>query len=98
MASNGYPGSYEKGTEIVGLANLPSDSNFMCFHAGTVEKNGKVEANGGRVLNITTRAETLVKAQKNAYEMEDILFQFGAIDANTLSVIMQDFENDMNIP
>ena len=69
MASNGYPGSYETGTEIVGLANLPSDSNFMCFHAGTEEKNGKVLANGGRVLNITSRAETLVKAQKNAYEM-----------------------------
>jgi phosphoribosylamine--glycine ligase len=69
MASNGYPGSYEKGTEIVGLADLPSDSNFMCFHAGTEKKNGKVVANGGRVLNITTRAETLIKAQKNAYEM-----------------------------
>ena len=69
MASNGYPGSYETGTEIFGLANLPSDSNFMCFHAGTEEKNGKVLANGGRVLNITTRAETLVKAQKSAYEM-----------------------------
>ena len=69
MASNGYPGSYEKGTEIVGLAGLPSNSNFICFHAGTVEKNGKVVANGGRVLNITTRAETLIKAQKNAYEM-----------------------------
>ena len=41
----------------------------MCFHAGTEEKNGKVLANGGRVLNITTRAETLVKAQKSAYEM-----------------------------
>ena len=69
MASNGYPGSYEKGTEIVGLADLPSDSNFMCLHAGTVEKNGKVVANGGRVLNITARAETLIKAKKNAYEM-----------------------------
>ena len=69
MASNGYPGSHETGTEIVGLANLPSNSNFMCFHAGTEEKNGKVLANVGRVLNITTRAETLVKAQKSAYEM-----------------------------
>jgi phosphoribosylamine--glycine ligase len=69
MASNGYPGSYKKGTQINGLADLPSDSNFMCFHAGTVEKNGKIVTNGGRVLNITTRAETLVEAQKNAYEM-----------------------------
>ena len=69
MASNGYPGSYKKGTQINGLADLPSDSNFMCFHAGTVEKNGKIVTNGGRVLNITTRAETLIEAQKNAYEM-----------------------------
>ena len=69
MASKGYPGSYEKGTEIVGLADLPSNSNFMCFHAGTSEKNEKLVANGGRVLNITTRAETLIEAQKNAYEM-----------------------------
>ena len=69
MASNGYPGSYKKGTQINGLADLPSDSNFICFHAGTMEKNGKIVANGGRVLNITTRAETLIKAQKNAYEM-----------------------------
>ena len=69
MASNGYPGSYKKGTQINGLADLPSDSNFMCFHAGTVEKNGKIVTNGGRVLNITTRAETLIEAQKNAYKM-----------------------------
>ena len=69
MASNGYPGSYNKGTQINGLADLPSDSNYICFHAGTMKKNGKIVANGGRVLNITTRAETLIKAQKNAYEM-----------------------------
>ena len=41
MASNGYPGSYEKGTEIVGLADLPSDSNFICFHAGTMKRMEK---------------------------------------------------------
>ena len=69
MASNGYPGSYNNGTQINGLADLPSDSNFICFHAGTMEKNGKIVANGGRVLNITTRAETLIEAQKSAYEM-----------------------------
>ena len=69
MASNGYPGSYKKGSQINGLANLPSDSNSICFHAGTMEKNGKIVANGGRVLNITTRAETLIEAQTSAYEM-----------------------------
>ena len=69
MASNGYPGSYKKGTQINGLAHLPSNRNFTCFHAGTIEKNGKIVANGGRVLNITTRAETLIEAQKSAYEI-----------------------------
>ena len=69
MASDGYPGSYTNGSQINGLADLPSNSNFMCFHAGTAEKNKKLVANGGRVLNITTRAETLIEAQKNAYEM-----------------------------
>ena len=69
MASNGYPGSFKKGSQINGLANLPSDSNSICFHAGTMEKNGKIVANGGRVLNITTRAETLIEAQKSAYEI-----------------------------
>jgi len=73
MASNGYPGSYKNGSQINGLADLPSNSNFMCFHAGTEEKNGNIISNGGRVLNITARSETLVKAQKNAYEIIEII-------------------------
>tara|TARA_Y100001958_G_C21192201_1_gene520156 strand:- start:90 stop:1352 length:1263 start_codon:yes stop_codon:yes gene_type:complete len=73
MASNGYPGSYTNGSQINGLADLPSNSNFMCFHAGTTEENGNIISNGGRVLNITARSETLVKAQKNAYEIIKII-------------------------
>lgn len=69
MASSGYPGSYEKGTVINGLDDLPSDSNFVCFHAGTEKQDGKIVANGGRVLNVTTRANTLIEAQKSAYQM-----------------------------
>ena len=45
----------------------------MCFHAGTAEENGNIISNGGRVLNITARSETLVKAQKNAYEIIEII-------------------------
>jgi len=73
MASNGYPGSYTNGSQINGLADLPSNSNFMCFHAGTAEENGNIISNGGRVLNITARSETLVEAQKNAYEIIEII-------------------------
>ena len=73
MASNGYPGSYTNGSQINGLADLPSNSNFMCFHAGTAKEDGNIISNGGRVLNITARSETLVKAQKYAYEIIEII-------------------------
>ena len=69
MASNGYPGPYNKGSIIDGLDELPSNSDFMCFHAGTDIKDGRFIANGGRVLNFTTRADTLSEAQKSVYQI-----------------------------
>ncbi len=71
MAAKGYPGAYDKGSVIGGLDQLPEDSKQMVFHAGTLEKDGKITANGGRVLNITARGETLAEAQKTAYAMVD---------------------------
>jgi phosphoribosylamine--glycine ligase len=73
MAAKGYPGAYDKGTVIHGLKRLPEDSRHMCFHAGTVEKDGRVLANGGRVLNITARGDTLAEARNRAYAMLDHL-------------------------
>ncbi|KFI27823.1 phosphoribosylamine--glycine ligase [Haematobacter missouriensis] len=69
MAADGYPGDYVKGTEIRGLDALPSDSSRMCFHAGTVEREGRILANGGRVLNLTARGATLAEARERAYAM-----------------------------
>ncbi len=69
MASNGYPGPYNKGSIIDGLDELPSNSDFMCFHAGTDIKDGRFIANGGRVLNFTTRADTLIEARKSVYQI-----------------------------
>ena len=70
-AANGYPGAYEKGTEISGLDGLNEGSIKHVFHAGTVAKDGKTLATGGRVLAITTRAESLRKAHELAYEAID---------------------------
>lgn len=67
-AANGYPGSYEKGTEVSGLDGLNDGSVKHVFHAGTAAKNGKTLATGGRVLAVTTRGETLREAHKLAYE------------------------------
>jgi phosphoribosylamine---glycine ligase len=71
MAAKGYPGSHEKGTEIGGLGRLPETSTEMVFHAGTVERDGRILANGGRVLNVTARGATLAEAQKRAYALVD---------------------------
>lgn len=71
MAARGYPGTYSKGTHIQGLEALPMDSRHMVFHAGTAEVDGKLTASGGRVLNVTARAETLAEARDAAYAMVD---------------------------
>jgi phosphoribosylamine--glycine ligase len=71
LAANGYPGSYDKGSVIGGLDGLPEDSFQMMFHAGTTEKDGKITATGGRVLNATARGATLQEARDRAYAMVD---------------------------
>ncbi|PXW81841.1 phosphoribosylamine--glycine ligase [Ruegeria sp. P4] len=71
MAANGYPGDYQKGSEIKGLAALPEDSMNMVFHAGTKAEGDKILANGGRVLNVTARGDRLTEARDRAYAMVD---------------------------
>ncbi|MEH6521053.1 phosphoribosylamine--glycine ligase [Sulfitobacter sp.] len=71
LAANGYPASYEKGSVIGGLTDMPEDSSNMVFHAGTAEKDGAIVAVGGRVLNVTARGKTLEEAQQRAYAMVD---------------------------
>lgn len=71
LAASGYPASYEKGSVINGLADMPEDSSNMVFHAGTAEKDGNIVAVGGRVLNVTARGATLEEAQQRAYTMVD---------------------------
>ncbi|MBL9075445.1 phosphoribosylamine--glycine ligase [Tabrizicola sp.] len=73
MAAKGYPGAYAKGSEIRGLDRCPEDSRHMVFHAGTVETDGRILANGGRVLNVTARGDTLEDARNRAYAMIDHL-------------------------
>ncbi|MGD9866292.1 MAG: phosphoribosylamine--glycine ligase, partial [Pseudodonghicola sp.] len=73
LAAKGYPGAYQKGTEIRGLGTLPETSFEMCFHAGTVASDGKILANGGRVLNATARGATLAEARARAYAMADAI-------------------------
>ena len=67
MAVNGYPGSYEKGSEIRGINDAES-TGATVFHAGTKADGKKILANGGRVLNVTALAPSVEKAKAKAYD------------------------------
>ncbi|HEV7599381.1 MAG TPA: phosphoribosylamine--glycine ligase [Bradyrhizobium sp.] len=71
MATRGYPGDYGKGSVIEGLDEAAKVEGVEIFHAGTVAKDGKILANGGRVLNICASGATVAEAQRRAYEAVD---------------------------
>jgi phosphoribosylamine--glycine ligase len=66
MSAQGYPQSYKKNTEIHNIEE--AEQNALVFHAGTVRKDGKLLANGGRVLNITGVGKDLIEARDRAYK------------------------------
>lgn len=66
MAAKGYPGSYDKGSQIRGVENLDSDS-VRIFHAGTKVRDKELLANGGRVLNVTALGDSVNDTSKTAY-------------------------------
>lgn len=68
--SGGYPGEYQKGYAIdfeylenpEARKHLDDEGGIEVFHAGTLEKNGEVLTNGGRVLTVTAMADTLAES------------------------------------
>ena len=68
LASDGYPVSYEKGFPISGLEKFADKDDYFCFHAGTKLEDGKFVTNGGRVLGVTAKGDTLKQARAKAYE------------------------------
>lgn len=71
MAAQGYPGTPTKGTVIEGL-DAAAGTGAMVFHAGTArDAEGRIIANGGRVLNVTALGATVGEAQAAAYRAVD---------------------------
>jgi len=66
MAAKGYPGTPEKGGAIGGIAEAEA-TGAKVFHASTAWKDGKLVANGGRVLNVTARGQDIAEARQKAY-------------------------------
>ncbi|WP_088345981.1 MULTISPECIES: phosphoribosylamine--glycine ligase [Rhodomicrobium] len=71
MAANGYPGAYEKGSEIEGLDAAAEIKGVTIFHAGTKRDGARVLSNGGRVLNVCALGATAAEARTRAYEAVD---------------------------
>jgi phosphoribosylamine---glycine ligase len=71
MATRGYPGDYGKGSVIEGLDEAAKVEGVEIFHAGTAMKDGRIVANGGRVLNVCALGKTVSEAQRRAYEAVD---------------------------
>jgi phosphoribosylamine--glycine ligase len=68
MASGGYPGDYEKGFAISGIADADALEGTKVFHAGTDLKEGNVVNTGGRVLGVTALGDGIQNAVDNAYK------------------------------
>ncbi|MGV8147329.1 MAG: phosphoribosylamine--glycine ligase [Alkaliphilus sp.] len=74
LASKGYPDKYGKGKVIEGTNNV--DDDILVFHSGTAIKEDKLVTNGGRVLGVTARANTLKEAISKAYSnVEKVEFE-----------------------
>jgi phosphoribosylamine--glycine ligase len=67
MASEGYPGRYERGQPIRGLDEAAKVPDVKVFHAGTATSDGQVVTDGGRVLGVTALGSSISAAKLQAY-------------------------------
>ena len=71
MAASGYPDEPERGSEIRGLDIAAADPKVKIFHAGTRRDEGRLLADGGRVLGVTSLGQDLAAARDRAYAAVD---------------------------
>lgn len=68
MASEGYPGSYDKGRPIRGIDQADSLPGVTVFHAGTKQADDSLVTSGGRVLGVTALGGNVQMAMVKAYQ------------------------------
>ena len=76
MAAAGYPDAPVKGDAIDGIPAETPDA--VTFHAGTIQADGKLYTNGGRVLCVVGLGDSVKMAQKTAYETVEKIHFDGA--------------------
>ena len=74
LASEGYPGSYEKGKVILGIEEAEELEGVTVFHAGTsTNYDDELVTSGGRVLNVVALGDSFDEARERAYEACDLI-------------------------
>lgn len=69
LCSKGYPLKHSNNKLIPNLNKINENENCILFHAGTYSKDGKIFSNGGRVLNATSKGDTLVLARNDSIKI-----------------------------
>ena len=67
LAAGGYPGDYQRGQIIRGLAAAEASPGVLIFHAGTAVRGEEVVTAGGRVLNVVGVGPEFTTARERAY-------------------------------
>ena len=78
MASEGYPGPYERGRVIRGQAEADAQPDVKVFHAGTAKHGEQIVTDGGRVLGVTALGENIAQAKLRAYQAVKLIRWEGA--------------------
>ncbi len=100
MTSGGYPGPYEIGNRIEGLAEAAALPDVAVFHAGTKRVNGSLVTSGGRVLGVTAAAASLEQAIHKAYSAVHKIHFDGAhyrTDIGAKGVTKSRFSGDLSV-
>jgi phosphoribosylamine--glycine ligase len=73
LASQGYPGSYQKGVAISIPDQVEEDPSIVVFHAGTRKTPEGLATSGGRVLAVTGFGDTLADAARKSLTGADAI-------------------------
>ena len=65
LCSKGYPDKFKKNVEIKNLEDIKLNNNDYLFHAGTIKKDEKIFATGGRVLNFVSLSDDFNTSRNN---------------------------------